>query len=151
MIGRWSPTSAYPWSPAYAEALGLADTRPTASELLQRVTLIANLRGGLSHEFRPLTASVLVHVVREVQEATWDKRVAVAERADRIARECCPTDYGELVGLALDLGLSQKPLAGGSLIDMLRALRPPVRDRLAQVASNLLRHVAEDCGVELLA
>ncbi len=144
------PDKRVPLEEEFSAALGLFDRRPTASEVLARVARIADLHAGLPDDARPITTSVLVWLVREVQSATWDDRVAVADRAERIAREICPSDFGELVGLALDIGLSQARMEGGPLVDGLRSLRSPVRKRLEQIVVKLLRHVADDCRVELI-
>lgn len=146
-----TPEKPVPLEQEFAAALGLFDSRPRAADVVERVAVLARLGGAvLLGENRTVTTAVLISLVREVQEATWDSRIVVGARSEQIAREVCPTDYGELVGLALDLGLAQTPLPGGGLVEVMRALRSPVRKRLEAVACKLLHHVAGDCRVQLL-
>lgn len=128
-----------------AEALGLHSRAPGV--VVETVASLANVR--LPLEPRPVTGEVILNMVREVQEAMWERRVAIAQ-AEGIAQRCCPKDYGQLVGLALDLGLGQTVLRGGTLVEMAQALRSPVRKRLEGVAATLLRCAAEGYGAVLV-
>lgn len=128
-----------------AEAFRLVSRAP--KPVLREVAFVANVH--LPAEPRPATVDALLSVLREVQEAMWERRVSVTQ-AEGIAQRCCPKDYADLVGVALDLGLSQTVLRGGTLVEIAQALRSPVRKRLESIAAKLLRCAVKGYGTVLV-
>ncbi len=135
----------------FANALSMFfDTRPSARDLVSKVSEIARLPDRLSWESRPETRACLVKLVLDVQEVTWDKRVSLRDRPGHIAGTACPRDYGECLGVALDLGLGRMDLHAGTVLEVGRELQGLVRRRLEKVARDLLVHVGESLPVELV-
>jgi hypothetical protein len=117
--------------------------------VVDSIAWVADLKSLQNGTYRSATGDVLLDVLREVQEAMWAKRVSVTQ-AEGIAKRSCPTDYADLVGLALDLGLAQTTLRGGSLVEVLQSLRSPVRKRLETITVKMLRCAADGYPITLL-
>lgn len=122
----------------FAIGMGFATPSPLRRDVIAAVVQAARLPDRLAWECRPETADVFEALVRAVQEATWDGRILVKPRSAEMAGAVCPGEFPALVGCALDLGLAQRPLHAGPLVEMLRELRRPVRDRLGGIAADLL-------------